>query len=128
MLFPYNTDPSEVYVKASVLNQFYSTNILAISKLSTKIVKLGIDADLQVGKVDVVNKIANISSVYHFYSFASKYCAMHKPCSYPINDKIVRGFLAKVIAKGNLAKYNNHKRQKIQMEIAQFALQRLAVG
>lgn len=107
-LYPTNTDLSEVLVKASILNQFYSTQIYAISTLSKRIAALNIDSDLQAGDIKVVDRIANLLSRRN-YSFASKYCANHNPKAYPINDSLVRGYLAQVIAKGNLNGYSGKK-------------------
>ena len=108
-LYLNNTNKDEVFVKISILNQFYQTRILAVKKLSDKIAKANIDSDLRKGKIEVVNTIANLLPPRKHYSFASKYCAMHNPAAYPINDRIVRGFLAKVIAKGNLDGFTGTK-------------------
>lgn len=107
-LYPNNTIVSEVLVKTSVLNHFYSTSIYAISALAKRITALNIDNDLQAGKIAVVDQIANLLSRKN-YSFASKYCANHNPNAYPINDSLVRGYLAQVIAKGNLHGYTGKK-------------------
>ena len=107
-LYPNNTIMSEVLVKTSVLNHFYSTSIYAISALAKRITALNIDNDLQAGNIVVVDQIANLLSRKN-YSFASKYCANHNSNAYPINDSLVRGYLAQVIAKGNLKGFNGKK-------------------
>ena len=103
-IFPNNTDPYEVYVKVNILNQFYNTWIFAITKLSQNITKLNVDSEIKLGNISAVENIAKAFSRKN-YSFASKYCAMHNPAMYPINDRIVRGYLSKVIAAGNLSPY-----------------------
>jgi len=107
-IFPTNIDMNEVLTKASILNKFYSTNIWAISTLAKRMTALNIDKDLQAGKITVVDQIANLLPRKN-YSFASKYCANHNPNAYPINDSLVRGYLAKVIAKGNLQGFDGAK-------------------
>ena len=107
-LYPNNSNESEVLVKASVLNHFYGTSIYAISALAKRIATLNIDKDLQAGKIEIVEQIANLLPRKN-YSFASKYCANHNPNAYPINDRLVRGYLAQVIAKGNLNGYEGKK-------------------
>lgn len=108
-MYPTNTNQAEVLVKAFFLNQFYSTNIRAISKIGKGIVPLQIDNRLKKGDISVVDDIAKILPARRNYSFASKYCACHNPKAYPINDKLVRSYLAKVIAKGNLSGFSGKK-------------------
>ena len=107
-LYPSNTNLYEVHLKVSILNQFYSTKIFAVTKMANGIVLANIDADIQAGKISAVEKIAHILPRKN-YSFASKYCAMHNPLAFPVNDRIVRGYLASVIAKGNLNGFSGGK-------------------
>ena len=121
-MYPANTKDSEVLVKAFFLNQFYGTNIRAISKLGKGIVLHQIDANLQQGNITVVDAIANILAPRRNYSFASKYCACHNPKAFPINDRLVRGYLAKLIAKGHLVGFSGTKTALDKQLYANYAL------
>jgi len=101
-----NNDVNIVRTKAATINIFYSTHVQAISKISQAIVNLNIDSRLSNGDITLVPDIAKAANVSRrFCSFASKYCAAHNPDAFPIYDRLVRLYLAKVIAKGNLAGY-----------------------
>lgn len=96
-----NTDLSEILIKCSTLNDFYSTNIFKIYDVAKHIESLHIDEMLGKGDESLVGKIANIdlknnageTKHYCFYSFASKYCSHHKPLDYPIYDSYVEKIL-----------------------------------
>jgi hypothetical protein len=80
--YPHNTDISEILVKASTLNDFYSTNIFSIFPVAKHILELDIDERLQMGDASLVNEIALVdmgSAKRNFYSFATKYCSHHFP-------------------------------------------------
>ncbi len=106
--FPTNTNIHEVITKVNLLNLTYSTHVTAISLLANDIMKLhNIDARLAAGDKTLVPAIAKAGSPAKiFRSFATKYCACHNPKAYPIYDRIVREYLAKVISKGNLPLYS----------------------
>jgi hypothetical protein len=91
-LCPKNTDIIDVLLKASTLNDFYSTNIFSIYPVAKHICALGIDARLKAGDVTLVGDIQHITisdTERNFYSFASKYCSHHNPLDYPIYDSYV---------------------------------------
>ncbi len=91
-LCPKNTDIIDVLLKASALNDFYSTNIFSIYPVAKHICALEIDARLKEGDVTLVTDIQHISigdTEKNFYSFASKYCSHHSPLDYPIYDSYV---------------------------------------
>ncbi|OPZ94497.1 MAG: hypothetical protein BWY74_00531 [Firmicutes bacterium ADurb.Bin419] len=91
-LCPMNTDIIDVLLKASTLNDFYSTNIFSIYPVAKQICALDIDARLKVGDVTLVGDIQYVtigSTDKNFYSFASKYCSHHNPLDYPIYDSYV---------------------------------------
>lgn len=91
-LCPKNTDIIDVLLKASTLNNFYSTNIFSIYPVAKHICALDIDARLKAGDVSVVRDIQHvtISDIdKNFYSFATKYCSHHNPLDYPIYDSYV---------------------------------------
>ena len=91
-LCPKNTDVLDILLKASTLNDFYSTNIFAIYPVAKHIRDLGIDARLKAGDVTLVGDIQYVpigNTLRNFYSFASKYCSHHNPLEYPIYDSYV---------------------------------------
>lgn len=100
-----NTNLEIVKLKTVTLNLYYSTYIRATTKLAIGIHQIqDLDARLLDGDLKLVNDIANVLPRCN-YSFATKFCACHNPKIYPIYDKIVADYLAKVIAKGNLKGY-----------------------
>lgn len=91
-LSPENNNLSDILLKVSVLNDFYSTNIFKVFPVAKRIQSLHIDSRLRNGDVTLVNDIkrVNISGkTTNFYSFATKYCSHHNPIDYPIYDSYV---------------------------------------
>lgn len=94
--YPNNNDIDDILIKASSLNDFYSTNIFSIFPVAKHILNLNIDERLTKGDTSLVNDIAivKISGVEkHFYSFATKYCSHHNPDDFPIYDSFVEKVL-----------------------------------
>ncbi|HPW55194.1 MAG: hypothetical protein KA072_02990 [Thermoanaerobaculaceae bacterium] len=88
--YPANTVLEDVLTKVVLLNSLYSTNVYAVTEMAEHIVALGIDGQLAVGSRAVVGAIADLeASGRVHYSFASKYCAWHRPILYPIYDNLV---------------------------------------
>ena len=90
--YPNNTDINDILIKASSLNDFYSTNIFSIFAVAKHILELDIDKRLQEGDASLVDDIADMTiggKKRRFYSFASKYCSHHKPTLFPIYDSFV---------------------------------------
>ena len=76
-IYPCNTDETEVLAKVACLNAYYSTNVLALSKMAKHIVSIkNIDKRLKDGEENLVSEIAAIPGIKNrvFYSFATKYC------------------------------------------------------
>lgn len=89
-LCPENKDISDVLLKVSALNDFYSTHILKVFPMAKHIVALDIDERLRAGDVSLVGDIQKISGRNrNHYSFATKYCSHHKPVDFPIYDSYV---------------------------------------
>ena len=89
---PNNTDVSDILIKCSTLNDFYSTNIFSIFTVAKHIHELNIDDRLRKGDLSLVNDIASVcinDKQKYFYSFASKYCSHHNPKAYAIYDSYV---------------------------------------
>jgi len=96
--FPTNSSLSDVLAKVAVLNTFYSTGILAVSRVAQHIVSQKIDEHLKDGDPTLVRKLAKVKmnggKERNFYSFATKYCSFHNPEAYPIFDKHVKNVLS----------------------------------
>ena len=94
--YPNNTDINDILIKASSLNDFYSTNIFSIFAVAKHIHSLNIDSRLREGDLSLVDDIAEITiggKQKCFYSFASKYCSHHEPTLFPIYDFYVERVL-----------------------------------
>jgi hypothetical protein len=116
--FPTNKNIEEILLKVIAINTLYSTSILDTIKMSQWILKCSIDADLNIGMTDLVNKIAighGIKSArtksnlnkkeINFYSFASKYCSWHNHKSYPIYDSFVEKILVAYQKQDNFSNF-----------------------
>ncbi|MDO4962834.1 MAG: hypothetical protein Q4E75_01865 [bacterium] len=94
--YPNNNDINDILIKASSLNDFYSTNIFSIFPVAKHILELDIDKRLKSGDTTLVNDIANVTIGginKHFYSFATKYCSHHNADDFPIYDSFVEKVL-----------------------------------
>ncbi len=95
-IFPKNVDLSEIKIKVSTLNDFYSTNIYKTHLVSKHILNIDIDERLSQKDESVVNDIAKVDmngKPRYFYSFATKYCSHHHPNDFPIYDRHVDNML-----------------------------------
>ena len=104
--FPRNTDFREVIVKTKILNVLYSTQIRAVNIVANHIVRLEIDADLEAGKPEVVDRVARVQmkvKARSNFSFATKYCHWHNPMAYPIYDGNVEACLWHYRKQGSFA-------------------------
>lgn len=92
-VYPNNTDISDILIKVSCLNDFYSTNIFSPFAVAKHIQSLSIDERLMRGDLSLVQDIAAVTmdngKTINFYSFATKYCSHHKPLDYAIWDSFV---------------------------------------
>ena len=109
--FSDNTCLENVIIKASALNDLYSTNIFSIYYMAKHITEIeDINCRLASGDHGLVNCIAKIQindKEKRFYSFASKYCSFHNEDSFPIYDQYVEKMLKHYGAKGNLKDYGD---------------------
>lgn len=93
-LCPENWDISDVLLKVSALNDFYSTHIFKVFPMAKHIVDLDIDERLKVGDASLVTEIQKGSgNNRNYYSFATKYCSHHQPLEFPIYDSYVHTVL-----------------------------------
>lgn len=89
-LCPENKDISDVLLKVSALNDFYSTHIFKVFPMAKHIISIDIDDRLRNGDVTLVQDIQKVSGTNrNHYSFATKYCSHHQPLDYPIYDSYV---------------------------------------
>ena len=94
---PLNVNREVVERKIHLLNKYYSTRV-PVEVLIDKILSIeDFDLQLQSGNISLVNKIADCDKDY--FSFATKYCAMHQPEKYPIYDSLVWKFLSNLKAQ-----------------------------
>lgn len=118
-LCPENKDMSDILIKCSSLNDFYSTNIFKVHNVAKHFPNQKIDERLAVGDLNLVMDLANIEingKRFFFYSFATKYCSHHRPDIYPIYDSYVNkllkyfrnrdGFMA--FKESNLKEYSSY--------------------
>lgn len=109
--YPLNEDIRDILIKASSLNDFYSTNIFSIFPVAKNILQLDIDERLQSGDETLVNDVALVNygdrKVKNFYSFATKYCSHHFPNEYPIYDSYVEKVLIYFKKKDKFSKFTS---------------------
>lgn len=108
ILCPKNNDLSDILIKCSVLNKFYSTNVYHINNLANHIMKLNIDTRLKNGDITLVNEMAEVpTGKPRYYSFATKYCSRHFPELFPIYDSNVELVLKYFREKDNFISFKN---------------------
>lgn len=111
-LSPENKNISDILLKVSVLNDFYSTNIFKVYPVAKRILSLNIDERLQHGDVTLVDDIKQVEisgKKMNFYSFATKYCSHHKPLDYPIYDSYVDEVLKYYRKRDGFALFRNEE-------------------
>lgn len=116
--YPYNNDINDILIKASSLNDFYSTNIFSIFPVAKHILNLNIDERLKSGDETLVNDIARITineKEKYFYSFATKYCSHHFPTVFPIYDSYVEKVLIYFSKRDRFYKFNKNDLKNYKM-------------
>ncbi len=106
--YPNHNSREGVDYKVKYLNKFYSTHILATNSVVSHIYqkRKQIDNGVQNGDPKVVDIIAKCNDAGRTnYSFATKYCALHRPDLYPIYDSIVSDVFRMLREKGLLQDY-----------------------
>lgn len=114
--FPDNVKIEDVFLKVSVINALYSTNILDIFKIAEHILRLDIDTDLKKGNPEIIYSISHNHNIcskknnteYNLYSFATKYCNWHNRKNYPIYDSFVSKVLIGYKTKYAFSSFNNN--------------------
>ena len=96
-LLPGNSEIADILLKASCLNDFYSTRIFAIYPVAKSILSIkDLDKRLKAGDIKLVCELGNVKigdDKRYFYSFATKYCSHHNPIAFPIYDSYVEKVL-----------------------------------
>lgn len=111
-LVPTNTDISDILLKASALNDFYSTNIFSIYPVAKHILSLDIDARLAAGDETLISDIQHVEIGgvnKNFYSFSTKYCSHHNPLAFPIYDSYVDEVLRFFRDQDDFAEFRNEE-------------------
>ena len=96
-LLPGNSEITDILLKASCLNDFYSTRIFAIYPVAKRILSIkDLDKRLKSGDIELVRELGEVTiggKEKYFYSFATKYCSHHNPIAFPIYDSYVEQVL-----------------------------------
>ena len=96
-LLPGNSEITDILLKASCLNDFYSTNIFAIHSVAEHILSVkDLDKRLKSGDINLVSELEEVKigdNKRYFYSFETKYCSHHNPIAFPIYDSYVEKVL-----------------------------------
>ena len=106
--YPSHNSKAAVELKVKLLNSFYSTNIKAVQQMANHIFKIpNIDNRLLNGDKTLVGDIACLNG-RNFYSFATKYCALHQPTLFPIFDSIVSDTFKRLLRNNKLSPQYNY--------------------
>lgn len=111
-LLPENTNILDILIKATTLNDFYSTNIFCVFPVAQHILSLNIDDRLNSGDETLVDELKNIiinNKSKSFYSFATKYCNHHNPEDFPIYDMFVYKVLCYFRKIDGFSKFKNNE-------------------
>ncbi len=114
-LLPGNSEITDILLKASCLNDFYSTNIFAIHSVAEHILSVkDLDKRLKSGDIKLVSELGEVKigdDKRYFYSFATKYCSHHNPIAFPIYDSYVEKVL---IYFNKVDKFSSFKRKDLK--------------
>ena len=102
--FPGNEVLSTVLPKVILINAFYSTQIYSTEKIARHILTIYCDSRLDRGDLSLIDSIRHGHGIIKkssgreidFYSFATKYAALHKPDRFPIFDSLVARLLPRL--------------------------------
>ena len=137
-----NTDIETVLIKVTLLNAFYRTaiNNIHLVAVARYIQSLDIDSKLAIygeePNFELINEIAYMrendyvkfpvkrrngynNEMNNLYSFATKYCAWHKPNIYPIADSYTKGVLYRIFHDNQGFRDFMKKREPILIKITQ---------
>ena len=109
-------DASDLMIKCSTLNDFYSTNIYAVYNVVKHYLEVGdLKGRLAKGDLSLVEDLRKVqvkkkdqsTSEKDFYSFATKFCAHHNPEAYPIYDSYVDRMLRELRNRDRKIQFRN---------------------
>lgn len=107
--YPKNVELSEIWIKCSVLNDFYNLHIIDILPVAKHILELNIDERLSKKDYSLIKDIAKVKiwgKDKVLYSFATKYCAKHNWTDFPIYDKYIDKVLMYFKKKDHFCDFN----------------------
>ena len=118
-IYPSHSRFSHVLPKSIIINQLYSTNIMAIKKMAKHISSLNLKVAIVKGDADAIKQISTNHGIrskknnkeFDFYSFATKYCHSHNPSKYPIYDRNVDCILWEYKRED---KFSTYKRKELK--------------
>lgn len=95
--FEGNSSLESVLPKVIIINSFYSTQIYDTEKVAKRTLTMDADSRLAAGDLTLIDDIRHGHGVktkktgkeIDFYSFATKYAALHEPTKFPIFDSLV---------------------------------------
>lgn len=99
--FEGNESIQSVLPKVILINSFYSTQIYDTERIARHILKTSADRRLLAGDLSLIDDIRSGHGIKtkktgkdrDFYSFATKYAALHEPTKFPIFDSLVMRLL-----------------------------------
>ena len=102
--FKGNDTIQSVLPKVILINSFYSTQIYDTGAIARHILNIDVDERLVSGDLSVVTDIRRGHGIkkkktgteIDFFSFSTKYAALHEPAKYPIFDSLVMRLLTKL--------------------------------
>ena len=106
-------DLSDLMVKCSTLNDFYSTNIYSVYRVVLKYHEFDdLGERMAKGDITLVNDLRWVpindnKDKRDFYSFATKFCAHHNPDAFPIYDSYVDEMLRKLRNRDHKLNFRN---------------------
>lgn len=111
---PQNTDLSDVFIKATILNTFYNTQIFSILPVAQHILKIrNMDDRLQKGDESLIAEFKEVDlggeKHLNLYSFATKYCHFHNNDAFPMYDSYLLDLLWIFMNNSDFDKFKNRK-------------------
>jgi len=99
--FQANDTIRAVLPKVILINSFYATQIYDTEKIARHILRIEADRHLTSGDLKLIDdirhghgiRVKKTGNEIDFYSFATKYAALHEPTKYPLFDALVMRLL-----------------------------------
>lgn len=107
-------DESDLLLKCSCLNDFYSTNIFKVYYVVQHYMQFDLAGRLAAGDLTLVESLRRVpvndnGTTKDFYSFATKFCSHHCPDKFPIYDRYVDHMLHHFSKKDGRFSFNDLK-------------------